>query len=112
MKWAGNYYPLGLTMAGISSKAAEVVENRKQYNGIEHTTDLGLNQYDAFFRSLDPQIGRWRQIGPKSNAAISLYAAMDNNPIRYADFLGDTIIVDKRGYVVKQYGEDNLVLAN
>lgn len=34
---------------------------------------------------------------------------MSNNPILYNDPLGDTIVVDKRGNVVKKYGDDNLV---
>jgi RHS repeat-associated protein len=90
-----HYYPFGLTMAGISSnalKGANYSKNRKEFNGIEHTTDLDLNQYDAFCRTLDPQLGRWWQIDPKPNDAISLYATVDNNPIRYSDFLGDTAI--------------------
>ncbi|RFM27218.1 hypothetical protein DXN05_16830 [Deminuibacter soli] len=34
---------------------------------------------------------------------------MGNDPILFNDPLGDTIIVDKRGYVVQKYGKDNLV---
>lgn len=34
---------------------------------------------------------------------------MGNNPILFNDPLGDTIVVNRRGYVVKQYGPDNLV---
>ncbi|MFY0255834.1 RHS repeat-associated core domain-containing protein, partial [Chitinophaga sp. 30R24] len=89
-----HYYPFGLTMAGISSnalKGANYSKNRKEFNGIEHTTDLDLNQYDAFYRNLDPQIGRWYQIDPKVTEYQSPYAIMNNNPVRYADFLGDTI---------------------
>jgi RHS repeat-associated protein len=82
-------------MAGISSKALNFGDpgNHKKFNGIEETRDLDLNQYDAFFRNLDPQIGRFWQIDPKPSDAISLYAAMENNPIRFSDFLGDTLIV-------------------
>jgi RHS repeat-associated protein len=83
-------------MAGISSQALNFgqPENKKSFNGIEHTTDLGLNQYDAFFRNLDPQIGRFWQIDPKieSTEVWSPYAAMLDNPIRYADPLGDSVI--------------------
>jgi len=88
-----HYYPFGLTMAGISSKALKTnyAENRKKFNGIEHTTDFDLNTYDAFFRSADPQIGRWWQIDPKPNMAESPYSMMGNNPILNADPLGDTL---------------------
>jgi RHS repeat-associated protein len=88
-----HYYPFGLTMAGISSsalKGANYPENRKKYNGIEFTNELDLNMYDAQLRNLDPQIGRWWQIDPKPSDAVSLYAAMDLNPILNSDFLGDT----------------------
>jgi len=89
-----HYYPFGLTMAGISSnalKGANYPENRKKYNGIEFTNDLDLAIYDAFYRNLDPQIGRWNQIDPKIDnmEAWSPYASNYDNPIRYNDFLGD-----------------------
>jgi RHS repeat-associated protein len=91
-----HYYPFGLTMAGISSRAMNfgAPENRKKFNGIEHTTDLELNQYDAFFRTLDPQIGRFLQIDPKieSAEAWSPYSTMLDDPIKNIDPLGDSTI--------------------
>ncbi|WP_217607280.1 DUF6443 domain-containing protein [Chitinophaga sp. GbtcB8] len=87
-----HYYPFGLTMAGISANALpEKLVNRKKYNGIEFTSELDLDVYDAFYRNLDPQIGRWNQIDPKieSMEAWSPYASNYDNPIRYNDFLGD-----------------------
>jgi RHS repeat-associated protein len=87
-----HYYPFGLTMAGISSKALNnAPENKYKYNGIEQNNDFDLNIYDAFYRNLDPQIGRWWQIDPKPNDSESPYAAMGNNPISHSDFLGDTL---------------------
>ncbi len=86
-------YPFGLTMKGISTQAPGALENKKRFNGIEQTTDLELNQYDAFFRTMDPQIGRWWQIDPKPTVSESLYAIMANNPISNNDPLGDTAIV-------------------
>jgi RHS repeat-associated protein len=85
------YYPFGLKMAGISSNAAGRLENKRKFNGIEQTTDLDINQYDAFFRTMDPQLGRWWQIDPKIDnmQAWSPYNSMFDNPIRYQDFLGD-----------------------
>lgn len=83
-------------MAGISSKALNsVVENKFKFNGIEQNTDLDLNIYDAFYRNLDPQIGRFWQIDPKleSAEAWSPYVAMLDNPTRYADPLGNSSIL-------------------
>ena len=79
-------------MAGISSKAAGKADNRYRYNGIEIDEDLGLNTYEAFFRNLDPQIGRWWQIDPKieqGQESISPFNSMSDNPILRSDPLGD-----------------------
>ncbi|HTN06242.1 RHS repeat-associated core domain-containing protein [Agriterribacter sp.] len=88
-----HYYPFGLTMAGISSKALAFgePENKYKYNGIEHNNDFDLNMYDAFYRNLDPQIGRFWQVDPETEMLeeYSPYASMYNNPISNADPLGD-----------------------
>jgi RHS repeat-associated protein len=87
----GNYYPFGLTMAGISSKAANGLENKKKYNGIDWENDFDIAVYDAIFRELDPQIGRWWQVDPKTEdmEQWSPYASNYDNPITYSDPLGD-----------------------
>ncbi|HEX7904919.1 MAG TPA: DUF6443 domain-containing protein [Chitinophagaceae bacterium] len=87
-----HYYPFGLTMAGISSKALNFGNpaNKAKFNGIEQSNDFDLNMYDAFYRNLDPQIGRFWQIDPKPLEMASPYSAMLNNPILFSDPLGDT----------------------
>ncbi|WP_221887776.1 RHS repeat domain-containing protein [Chitinophaga polysaccharea] len=88
-----HYYPFGLTMAGISSRALKnpYAKNNLNYNGIEQTDEFGLNQYDAYYRTLDPQIGRWNQIDPAAEKypGISPYNSNFNNPISIFDPLGD-----------------------
>jgi RHS repeat-associated protein len=80
-------------MAGISSKALSFgePENKKKYNGIEKIGDFGLEDYDAQYRELDPQIGRWWEIDPKTEnqESTSPYASMSDNPISQSDPLGD-----------------------
>ncbi|MFN8289024.1 MAG: N-acetylmuramoyl-L-alanine amidase [Chitinophagaceae bacterium] len=92
-----HYYPFGLTMAGISSKSINFgrPQNKMKFNGIEQNTELELDIYDARYRNLDPQIGRFWQLDPKPNEIFSLYTAMANNPILYSDPLGDTTRVPR-----------------
>lgn len=87
-----HYYPFGLTMAGISSKALNfgAPENKYKFNGIEQNNDFDLNIYDAQYRNLDPQIGRFWQIDQRPTESISLYSSMFNNPVLINDPLGDT----------------------
>ena len=73
---------------------------------MEEAKDLGINQYDAYFRNLDPQIGRWFQIDPKPDHRWSPYAAMNNNPINFSDFLGDSSVIDKYGYIIHYDSKD------
>jgi len=105
-----HYYPFGLTMAGISSKALSFgePENKYKFNGIEQNNDFDLNMYDAFYRNLDPQIGRFWQIDPKPTETISPYAAMMNNPIRFSDPLGDTTWVYNQNGVFSGVVNDKL----
>ena len=92
-------------MAAISSTAASFgkPETFSKFNGIEHTTDLELNQYDAFYRNLDPQTGRWFQIDPKPNHSESQYSLVGNNPLSFSDYLGDTLRVDGSGIAQSEF---------
>jgi RHS repeat-associated protein len=81
-------------MAGISDKALKMgyAENRYKYNGIEYDSSLGIDEYEAHYRDLDPQTGRWWQIDPeadKERESLSPYASMTNDPVFKTDPLGN-----------------------
>jgi RHS repeat-associated protein len=77
-------------MAGISSKAAGKMDNKYEYKFYELNTDFDLNLYESFYRSQDPQIGRFLQIDPNPIISMEgLYNSMGNNPISNIDILGD-----------------------
>ena len=65
-------------------------ENKKKYQQYEFNSDFDINLYESFYRSHDPQLGRFWQVDPKPNENESPYVAMANNPILYSDILGDT----------------------
>ena len=91
-----HYYPLGLTMAGISDKAIGKIENKYKYNKgselrhQEFGDGSSLELYSTKYRSLDPQIGRFWQIDPIDGLSknTSLYSFGSNNPISFNDPLG------------------------
>src|SRR5450432_1096147 len=83
-----------MEIPGLSTKAlkANYDQNRYEYNGIEYDSAFGLDEYEAHYRDLDPQIGRWTTIDLKiedGQESISPYASMNNDPCRISDPLGD-----------------------
>jgi RHS repeat-associated protein len=92
-----HYYPFGLAMAGISSKAAQTSDcgcpNKKGFNGNEiqnkeFSDGSGLEVYDFNARTFDPQIGRFIQIDPLlevGQESLTPYQFGYNDPVRYND---------------------------
>ncbi|MFT3945670.1 MAG: RHS repeat-associated core domain-containing protein [Agriterribacter sp.] len=88
-----HYYPYGMKMAGISSKAFDALKNPYQYQGdySEFNDETGWNEF--YLRSYDAQTGRFVQIDPY-NEFPSPYTGMGNNPVSNADPDGGCIFCE------------------
>ena len=87
-----HYYPFGLAIAGISSKAAGKLLNKygitcKERQSQEFSDGSGLEEYDFGARFYDHQIGRFSSIDPHiaNYYWLSPYSYCNNNPIKYLD---------------------------
>ncbi|MCB0710456.1 MAG: hypothetical protein KDC15_13825, partial [Chitinophagaceae bacterium] len=91
-KKRSKYYPFGLVMSGISSKAAGSLRNRfgitsKEIQDKEFADGSGLEWYDFNARMYDHQTGHFPTIDPKASKfpSLSPYVYVADNPINCID---------------------------
>ena len=63
---------------------------RYGFNGQEKSTEINGSSYTAEFWQYDSRIGRRWNVDPKPSFGISKYVSFFDNPILYADLLGDS----------------------
>ncbi|MFT3910919.1 MAG: DUF6443 domain-containing protein [Ferruginibacter sp.] len=93
-----SYYPFGLQMAGISSKAVlKALTPYKANGGSEFEDEGGLDYYNTFYRKYDAQIGRFTgiDIETESFAGLTPFQFGNNNPVLYNDPMGDKFVLIK-----------------
>jgi RHS repeat-associated protein len=88
-----HYYPFGLTMAGISSKALNFgnpANKKNKFQDQELNDDLGINYYEFKWRNHDYQIGRFIPIDPLSDKYVhnSTFAFSENKVISHIELEG------------------------
>lgn len=84
-----HYYPFG----GVFASSQNVQPYK--YNGKELDTKKGLNWYDYGARQYDAAIGRFTTMDPMTEKyyAVSPYTYCINNPVKYIDPNGMTLLI-------------------
>jgi RHS repeat-associated protein len=95
-----DFYPFGLTFNSYSRENS--TPNNYLYNGKELQDELALNILDYGWRTYDPTIARFTAIDAFSDKYFSMtpYQYGANNPIKYVDVNGDSLMLFKNGTYV------------
>ena len=107
-----NYYPFGLSMAGISSKSANKLENKirfqkQEFENKEFSDGSGLEMYEFKYRFDDCQIGRFWSNDPLADKYVynSPYAFSENMVTTHVELEGR----EAEWFVWDYYSERNRI---
>jgi RHS repeat-associated protein len=95
------YYAFGLKQLSNSSENSGI-KNMYLYNGKELQDELNLGWLDFGWRNYDPALGRFNVIDNLADNYFELtpYQYGSNNPIKYVDVNGDSLMLFKNGSYV------------
>lgn len=108
------FYPFGLTMAGISTKAIAFSDSENKFKfqdqeiqSKEFSDGSGLEMYEFKYRFDDPQIGRFWSIDPLADKYVynSTYAFSENKVTNHVELEG--LEAEWSGFVINK-GRDEI----
>jgi RHS repeat-associated protein len=110
-----HYYPFGLEMKGISSRAISFGDPQnlmKKFQGQEFNPDMELNFNEFKWRTYNPQICRFIQIDPLSDkyAYNSTYAFSENKVTSHVELEG--LEASPMGYLQRGFEQIGVALAS
>ena len=108
IRTCSDYSPFGVELDGRTVSGGY----RFGYQGSEKDNEFkgNGNSYTTEFRQLNPRLGRWLSVDPKSEEEVSNYANMDNNPMLYNDIFG--LYTKRRAEKMAQRGSQNGYVTN
>ena len=86
---ADDYYPFGMTMAGLEYRRGDIQDNDYLYNGKELQEDHDLSWYDYGARMYDADVVRWSVVDPLAEEyfAWTPYHYTMNNSINVIHYM-------------------------
>jgi RHS repeat-associated protein len=95
-----DYYPFGMQIKQTSTDVSNPLANKYLYNGKELQEETQV--YDYGWRNYDPWLGRFNSIDAFADKYYEMtpYQYGANNPIKYIDINGDSLMLFKNGVYV------------